>query len=98
MSDPSSLDPYTGNILTQGLGAIRSRAEVLKVLTELPKRPKSMEGIPPHIALHHLMSLRDFHVASLEGCRIHETIDLMMRQNYRHLDPTRADTWCYVPI
>lgn len=93
MSDPSSLDPYAGNILIQGLGPIRSRVEVTKVLTQLPKRPKSMEGIPPHIALHHLMSLRDFHIASLEGCRIHETIDIMIRQNYRYLDPTMASTW-----
>ena len=85
MSDPSSLDPYAGNILTQGLGTIRSRAEVARCGQSFPSRPKSMEGIPPHIALHHLMLLRDFHVASLEGCRMHETIDLMKRQNYRHL-------------
>ncbi len=96
MSDANPLDPYAGNILTQGLGPIRSRAEVMKVLTELPKLPKSMAGIPPHIALHHLMSLRDFHVASLEGCRMHETIDLMIRQNYRYLDPTKATTWSTV--
>lgn len=78
MSDTNPLDPYAGNILTQGLGPIRSRVEVMRALTELPKRPKSMEGIPPHIALHYLMSLRDFHFASLEGCRMHETIDLLI--------------------
>jgi hypothetical protein len=96
MSDANPLDPYAGNILTQGLGPIRSRAEVMKALTELPMRPKSMAGIPPHIALHHLMSLRDFHISSLEECRLHETIDLMIRQNYRYLDPTLATTWSTV--
>lgn len=93
MSDANAMDPYAGNLLTQGLGPIRSRAELMKVLTELPKRPKSMDGIPPHIAIHHLMSLRDFHVPSIEEFRLHETIDLMVRQNYRYLDPTAATTW-----
>lgn len=96
MSDANPQDPYAGNILTQGLGPIRSRVEVMKALTELPKRPRSMEGIPPHIALHHLMALRDLHIASIEGCRMHETIDLMIRQNYRYLDPTKATTWSTV--
>lgn len=96
MSDANPLDPYYGNILTQGLGPIRSRAEIMKALTELPKRPKTMDGIPVHIALHYLMSLRDFHISSLEECRLHETIDLMIRQNYRYLDPTLATTWSTV--
>ena len=93
MSDTTPTDPYAGNILTLGLGPIRSRGEVMKSLTELPKRPKSMDGIPPHIAIHHLMSLRDFHLPNVEECRLHETIDLMVRQNYRYLDPTAATTW-----
>lgn len=96
MSDANPLDPYYGNILTQGLGPIRSRAEIMKALTELPKRPKTMDSIPAHIALHYLMSLRDFHISSLEECRLHETIDLMIRQNYRYLDPTLATTWSTV--
>lgn len=93
MSDANPMDPYAGNLLTQGLGPIRSRAELMKALTELPNRLKSMDGIPPHIAIHHLMSLRDFHVPSIEELRLHETIDLMVRQNYRYLDPTAATTW-----
>ena len=71
MSDKSAIDPYAGNILTQGLGPIRSRIEVNKALTVLPHLPKSMDGIPPHIALHYLMMVRDFHVSSLEECRLH---------------------------
>lgn len=96
MADSTQLDPYEGNILTQGLGPIKARIEVGKTLTELPKRPRLMQGIEPHIALHHLLSIRDFHVASLEGCRMYETIDLMIRQNYRYLDPTKASTWSTV--
>ncbi len=96
MTDANPLDPYAGNILTQGLGPIRSRPEIMKALTELPSRPKSMQGIPSHIALHHLMSLRDFHISTLEECRLHETIDLMIRTNYRYLDPTAATTWSIV--
>ncbi len=93
MSDKSAMDPYAGNILTQGLGPIRSRIEVNKALTVLPQLPKSMDGIPPHIALHYLMMVRDFHISSLEESRLHETIDLMIRQNYRYLDPALATTW-----
>ena len=96
MSDANAQDPYSGNLLTQGLGPIRSRIEVIKTLTELPKRPKTMDGISPHIAMHHLMSLRDFHIPSVEECRLHETVELMVRQNYRYLDPAVATTWSTV--
>lgn len=96
MSETYAAGPYAGNILTQGLGPIRSRSEVIQALTELPKRPKSMVDIPPHVAIHHLTTLRDFHLPSIEECRLHETIDLMIRQNYRYLDPALAGTWSTV--
>lgn len=96
MADPNALDPYSGNLLTQGLGPIRSRIEVMKTLTELPKMLQSMDGIPAHIAMHHLMSLRDFHIPGVEDCRLHETVELMVRQNYRYLDPAVATTWSTV--
>lgn len=96
MSKSNKLDPYEGNILIQGLGHLRSRLEVMKSLTELPKVPLSMDGIPPHVAMHMLMELRDFHLPSVEECRLHETIELMVRQNYRYLDPKIAVTWSTV--
>ncbi|MBT3066729.1 AAA family ATPase [Rhodoferax sp. U11-2br] len=96
MSNLHMLDPYAGNILTQGLGPILSRMETAKALTELPKRLHSMDGIPPHIAMHHLMAIRDFHIPGVEECRLHQTNDLMIRQNYRYLDPTVAATWATV--
>lgn len=90
-------DPYAGNILTQGLGPIRSRQEISKLLLELPPRPPAnISQIPPHVRLHMLMGLRDLHLPSLEELRLYESIDLMIRQNYRYLDPSSASTWSLI--
>lgn len=96
MSDSTAMDPYAGNILTAGLGPLRSRKEVMQCLTELPIPPKSMSGVPAHIALHLLMELRDFHLPSNEEGRLQETMELMVRPIYRYLDPTAASTWSHV--
>ena len=90
-------DPYAGNILTQGLGPIRSRQELSKLLLELPpKPPANIAQIPKHVRLHMLLSLRDLHLPSIEELRLHESIDLMIRQNYRYLDPSAARTWSLI--
>lgn len=96
MAKTTILDPYAGNILIAGLGPIRSRKEVMSCLTELPRPPPDATGVPPHVALHLLMELRDLHLPSLEECRLHETIDLMIRPIYRYLDPAIARTWSIV--
>lgn len=96
MADSDPLDPYAGNLLTAGLGPLRSRLEVFRQLLERPLFPKSMVGVPPHLALHHLMSVRDFHIPSIEECRLHETVELMVRQNYHYLDPLSAQTWSVI--
>lgn len=96
MAKSAPLDPYEGNILIQGLGPIRSREQVAACLTELPRAPPDMHGVPPHLALHLLMELRDFHIPSLEECRLHQTIDLMIRPHYRYLNPVEAGTWAFV--
>lgn len=96
MAKATILDPYAGNILVSGLGPIRSRKEVMTCLTELPRLPPDMTDVPRHIALHLLMELRDFHLPSLEECRLHETIDLMIRPIYRYLDPANPRTWSIV--
>jgi hypothetical protein len=96
MPKSNDMDPYAGNLLTQGLGPLRSRVEVMQGLTSLPPVPKSMVDIPPHVALHLVMQLRDFHIPSIEDPRLYETIDLMVRQNYRYLDPGSAQTWSAV--
>lgn len=90
-------DPYAGNILTQGLGPIRSRHELSKLLLDLPPQPPSnISRIPSHVRLHMLMSLRDLHLPSLEELQLYESIDLMIRQNYRYIDPSSASTWSLI--
>lgn len=90
-------DPYAGNVLTQGLGPIRSRQELGKLLLELPpKLPANIAQIPKHVRLHMLLSLRDLHLPSIEELRLHESIDLMIRQNYRYMDPSAARTWSLI--
>ena len=89
--DPN--DPYAGNLLTAGLGPLRPRVDVMKQLLELPALPRTMVGIEPHVALHHLMSVRDFHIPKIEDCRLHESVELMVRQNYKYRDPASTQTW-----
>lgn len=94
MLDANSFDPYAGNILTQGLGPILSRQQALVRLTNLPPLPpRDIGGVPKHIRMHLLMTLRDFHIPSVEGGRFVETIDLMVRPSYRYRDPKSAQTW-----
>ncbi|MBI1887776.1 MAG: AAA family ATPase [Nitrosomonadales bacterium] len=96
MSDPNSFDPYSGNILTQGLGPILSRQHALTRLTYLPPLPHDIGNVPKHIRMHQLMMLRDFHIPSIEGGRLVETIDLMVRPGYRYRDPKSAQTWGFI--
>lgn len=96
MTKSSSHDPYKGNILIQGLGPIRSRDELAKLLLELPRIPPDMSEVPAHVALHLVIGLRNFHMPQLEGFRIYETIDLMIRPLYSFLDPALPSTWSIV--
>lgn len=93
MTTPNFLDPYAGNILTQGLGPLRSPEDYSRLLTYLPRLPPDMNGIPAHVALHLLMEVRDLHIPSLETRRICESGDLMLRSFYRYRDPAQAITW-----
>lgn len=94
MSDSTNpMAPYAGNILTQGMGPILCRDDILKALTYLPPPPKNIGSIPKHVRMHYLMSLRDLHIPSLEGARLSETIDLMIRPSYKYRDPKNAQNW-----
>lgn len=94
MLDANSFDPYAGNILTQGLGPILSRQQALARLTYLPPLPPHDIGkIPKHLRMHQLMTLRDLHIPTMEGGRLVETVDLMIRPSYRYRDPKSAQTW-----
>lgn len=90
-------DPYAGNALIKGLGPIRTRSELGKLLIELPpKPPPDIASIPRHLRLHMLLRLRDLHLPSAEELRLHESIDLMIRQNYRYMDPASSRTWSLI--
>lgn len=93
MPGPKLLDPYGDNILINTLGPIRSREEIARLLIDLPELPSDWSGVPIHTRLHFLMRIRDLYIPRLESLRVQETIDLMIRQNYRHSNPTLPDTW-----
>jgi hypothetical protein len=96
MAKPNVTDPYAGNILTQYLGPILSREQALTKLRLVPSFPGDMSGVPKQIRLHMLMVVRDLHVPSLEGARVLETTDLVIRQGYRYRDPATAAVWAVV--
>lgn len=96
MSDLNSFDPYADNILTQSLGPILSRQQALTRLTYSPPPPCDIGNVPKHIRMHQLMMLRDFHLPSIEGVRLVETIDLMIRPSYRYRDPKSPQTWGFI--
>jgi AAA domain len=97
MNNPTSVDPYAGNILISGLGPLRSREDLGIQLLELPPYPtKAIIDLPAHVKLHFLLQLRDLHVPFIEDMRLSETIDMMVRQNYHYLNPKAAQTWATV--
>ena len=90
----TTFDPYQGNILVEKLGQIKSRKEISKFLTYLPKLPPTnIESIPRHIRLHLLQDVRDLHVPGLNEARLGESLDLMLRQSYKYRDPKLNNTW-----
>lgn len=95
-TDRGAIDPYAGNQLVTVLGPLRSRAQVTQALTELPKRPTVTGSTPAHIALHELMCVRDLHLPRLVEVQLHETLELMIRQNYRYLNPADPMTWSII--
>lgn len=89
-------NPYGDNLLIEGLGPIRSREDALRILTHEPHRPKNLADIPFQVRLHCLMFLRDMHIPALQGIRLVETIDLMIRQSYRYRNPVEVATWSMI--
>lgn len=84
------------NILMKGLGPIRSRKEVATLLPHLPPRPADVATMPAEHAAQELMRVRDLHLPGLSSLDLYETMQLMVRQNYLHLDPIDPRTWSIV--
>lgn len=96
MNSPPGHDPYQGNQLIAPLGPLRSRMDIISILTDLPKRPQGFDSLPAHIAIHELLKLRDFHLPGAVGVQLYQSVDLMIRQNYRYLNPVEPQTWATV--
>lgn len=96
MNDPTPFNPYAGNILIDSLGAILDRREAALALTFLPPRPENPSQVPKHIRLRYVIQLRDFHWVSLDGLRIQESIDMVLRDSYRYRDPSVPQTWSVI--
>lgn len=90
-NDP--FDPYHRNLLIEHLGPIPSVSQGAKILTHLPDIPKNIAGMPYEIRLHHLLRLKDLHIASGEGIKLLDTIDLMIRKSYSYRSPSEPQTW-----
>lgn len=88
--------PYANNVLTQKLGPIRARHDVLKVLLDLPPTPQQISDIPRHERIHHLMLVRDLHLPAAVEAELADTIDLLIRPCYRYRDPARPDVWSVI--
>lgn len=98
MAGPDLFDPYAGNILCSHLGPILSPAEAIGRLLHRPQmpRPSDLAGIPPHIRMHYLLRVRNLHVPTAVEGQVYQTIDMMVRENYRHLDPALPSTFATV--
>lgn len=89
-------NPYSGNPLIDHLGPIPTRQDILQTLTNLPEIPKNMVNIPFPVRMHYLLKIRDLHLPSLDGVRLVETIDLMLRNSYHYRAPTEPQTWAKI--
>lgn len=96
MNEPTSFNPYVGNILIDFLGLILDRPAAAQALSFLPPRPDNPGQVPKHIRLRYVIQLRDFHWVSLEGLRVQESIDLVLRDSYRYRDPSAPQTWSVI--
>lgn len=96
MSNSSPHDPYAGNVLIEGLGPVLTREDAYKSLMYLPPPPRNPGEIPLHLRLHHLLSVRDLHIPSAEGAKVHQSIDLLTRQGYRYRNPAAPKTWSHL--
>lgn len=96
MDNQNTFDPYKDNILIKPLGPILDRMQSAKAMSFMPPRPTNVHQIPKHMRMYYVIQLRDFHLASLNGLRLKENIDLMLRDGYRYRDPLYPRSWSLI--
>lgn len=84
---------YRDNQLIEACGPILSPLELTQKLTNIPPFPAQVLNEPLHVRKHNVASIWDLHIPSLEGVRLAETIDLMLRQGYARCRPGTPDFW-----
>jgi AAA domain len=92
MRDLTSPDPYFGNILLDALGPVRSRKWAMKRLDLGPSFPTDLLQQSRDVRLRRILGLRDIHICREVDVRVYETIDTMLRDRYRLLNPSDPRT------
>lgn len=84
---------YRDNLLIEACGPILSPSELARRLTYLPDIPGDMHDVPLYVRSHMVSSVWDLHIPSLEGMRVAQTVDVMLRQGYARCRPDTPDFW-----
>ncbi|MYN26949.1 ATP-binding protein [Duganella levis] len=92
----TQLKLYDQNILIDRMPQLLNREQTMDRLTYLPPMPKNVEAIPRHERLHHMLVLQELHIASDTELQLSDAIDLIIRGNYRTLDPRLPETWAHI--
>ena len=83
----SNYDPYEGNILIDGLGAILSPTDIENSLLYLPRRPAKILDAPRYVRVHALLPLEHLYAPSSSNIAVAQSIDMALRHSYRSRDP-----------
>lgn len=87
---------YEQNILINRMPPLLTREQTMDRLTYLPPLPGDVRAIPRHERLHHMLVLQELHIASDPELQMSDAIDLIIRGNYRTLDPRLPETWAHL--
>lgn len=84
------------NILLRGLGPILNREGALRRLTIHPSLPKDLTKRPQDARMRDLLRILDMHMPrEIEG-RLYETVDMMLYERYRQLNPSNPHTFATI--
>lgn len=88
-----AVEAYRGNQLIEACGPILSPTEITQNLANIPSFPEQVQSIPFHVRKHNVASIWGLYMPTLEGVRLAETLDLMIRQGYARCRPGTPDFW-----